>query len=397
MRNVVIVEGVRTAIGKMGGALKDIDVDFLSEKVMREVLVRSGVEGRDVEEVIWGHSKQSSDVPNLARVAALRADLPIEVPGYTVHRQCGSGQQALNNAAQQIMCGLAEVVLAGGAESMSNAPYYLRKARYGYGAGNAEIIDSNTESQPRAQPIEVYGQLTMGLTAENLAEKYNISRLEQDQFAYESQVKAAAAIQKGLFKQEILPYEIKKKKETICFDTDEHPRLTSLEKLATLRPVFKDGGSVTAGNSSGRNDGAAALILMSEDEAKNRGLSPRLRVVSQAVAGVSPEIMGIGPVPATIKALKLAGLTLNDIDLIELNEAFAAQALAVVKELEIDQKKLNVNGGAIALGHPIGGTGAILMVKLMHEMERRGSKYGLVTACIGGGQGIATIVENLRV
>ncbi|MGX6444375.1 thiolase family protein [Neobacillus sp. K501] len=397
MRNAVIIDGVRTAIGRMGGTLKDVEVDFLSEKVMREALEKSGVAGKDVEEVVWGHSKQSSDVPNLARLAALRADLPIEVPGYTVHRQCGSGLQAINNAAQQIICGLSEIVLAGGAESMSNAPYYLRKARYGYGAGNAEIVDSNTESQPRAQPIEVYGQLTMGMTAENLAEKYSISREEQDEFAFESQQKAANAISAGKFKDEIVAYEVKVKKEKISFETDEHPRLTSLEKLASLKPVFKQGGTVTAGNSSGRNDGAAAFIMMSEEEALKRELKPRLRIVSQAVAGVSPEIMGIGPVPATLKALKLAGLSLADIDLIELNEAFAAQALACVKELNIDRKKLNVNGGAIALGHPIGGTGAILTVKMMNELERRGSRYGLITACIGGGQGIATIVENLRV
>jgi acetyl-CoA C-acetyltransferase len=397
MRNVVIVDGVRTAIGRMGGTLKDVEVDFLSEKVMREALKRSQINGEDVDEVVWGHAKQSSDVPNLARLAALRAGLPVEVPGYTVHRQCGSGLQAINNAAQQIMCGLSDIVLAGGAESMSTAPYYLRKARYGYGAGNAEIVDPNTESQPRAQPIEVYGNLTMGLTAENLAEKYNISREEQDYFALESQQKAADAIKAGKFKDEIVAYEVKVKKEKIQFDTDEHPRLTSFEKLASLKPVFKEGGTVTAGNSSGRNDGAAALVIMAEEEAQKRELSPRLRIVSQAAVGVSPEIMGIGPVHATLKALKLAGLTLDDIDLIELNEAFAAQALAVVKELNIDRKKLNVNGGAIALGHPIGGTGAILTVKIMNELERRGSKYGLITACIGGGQGIATIVENLRV
>lgn len=397
MRNAVIIDGVRTAIGRIGGTLKDIEVDFLSEKVMRGVLERSRLEGSEVDEVVWGHAKQSSDVPNLARLAALRAGLPVEVPGYTVHRQCGSGLQAINNAAQQIQCGLSDIVLAGGGESMSTAPYYLRKARYGYGAGNAEIVDPNTESQPRAQPIEVYGNLTMGLTAENLAEKYNISREEQDEFALESQQKAAAAIQQGTFKEEIIPYEVKMKKEKIVFDTDEHPRLTSLEKLASLKAVFKQGGTVTAGNASGRNDGAAALVMMAEEEAFSRGLSPRLKVIAQAAAGVSPEIMGIGPVPAVMKALKLAGLTLDDIDLIELNEAFAAQALAVVKELNIDRSKLNVNGGAIALGHPIGGTGAILTVKIMNELERRGGRYGLITACIGGGQGIATIVENLRV
>lgn len=397
MRNAVIIDGVRTAIGRMGGTLKDIEVDFLSERVMRKALQRSQLDGSEVDEVVWGHAKQSSDVPNLARLAALRAGLPVEVPGYTVHRQCGSGLQAINNAALQIQCGLSDIVLAGGGESMSTAPYYLRKARYGYGAGNAEIVDPNTESQPRAQPIEVYGNLTMGLTAENLAEKYNISREEQDEFALESQQKATAAIQQGKFKDEIIPYEVKLKKEKIIFDTDEHPRLTSLEKLGSLKPVFKQGGSVTAGNASGRNDGAAALVMMAEDEALRKGLRPRLRVAAQAAAGVSPEIMGIGPVPAVMKALKLAGLTLEDIDLIELNEAFAAQALAVVKELNIERSKLNVNGGAIALGHPIGGTGAILTVKIMNELERRGGRYGLITACIGGGQGIATIVENLRV
>ncbi len=397
MRNVVIVDAVRTAIGRMGGTLKDVEVDFLAAKVMGEVLKRTGVEGEAVDQVVWGHAKQSSDNPNLARLAALRAGLPIEVPGYTVHRQCASGLQAINNAAQEIMCGFADIVLAGGAESMSTAPYYLRKARYGYEAGNAEIVDPNTESQPRAQPIEVYGHLTMGMTAENLAEIYKISREEQDEFALASQEKAAAAIREGRFAPEIVPYEIKKRKETIVFDTDEHPRLTTLEKLAELKPVFKQGGTVTAGNASGRNDGAAAVLVMAEEEAKKRGLQPRLRIIAQASAGVSPEMMGIGPVPSTLKALKQAGLTLKEIDLIELNEAFAAQTLACVKELGIDQKKLNVGGGAIALGHPIGGTGAILVTKLMHEMERRGSRYGLVTLCIGGGQGLTTIVENVCV
>lgn len=397
MNHPVIVDGVRTAIGRIGGTLKDVEVDFLSQAVIEEVLKRTEIEGSVVDEVIWGHAKQSSDVPNLARLALLRANLPVEVPGYTVHRQCGSGLQAINNAAQQILCGISNVIIAGGAESMSTAPYYIRNARYGLIAGNGVIVDPNTESQPRAQPIEVYGNLTMGLTAENLAEKYNITREEQDYFALESQEKAQKAIENGKFKDEIVPYFVKMKKETIQFDTDEHPRKTSFEKLSSLNPVFKEGGTVTAGNSSGRNDGAAALVIMSEEEAKKRGLNPRLRIISQASVGVSPEIMGIGPVPATVKALKHAGLTLQDIDLIELNEAFAAQTLAVVKELNIDKKKLNVNGGAIALGHPIGATGAILTVKIMNELERRGARYGLITLCVGGGQGIATIVENLRV
>ncbi|MBO2535303.1 thiolase family protein [Rummeliibacillus suwonensis] len=397
MRKAVIMDGVRTAIGRMGGSLKDIEVDFLSEKVIREAIKRSHVKSEEIEEVVWGHAKQSSDVPNLGRLAALRAELPINVSGYTVQRQCGSGLQAINNAAQQIICGISDVIIAGGAESMSNAPYYLRKARYGYGAGNAELVDPNTESQPRAQPIEKYGNLTMGLTAENLAVKYNISREEQDYFALESQEKAATAIKQGNFKAEIVPFDIKRNKQTFQFETDEHPRSTSFEKLAALKPVFKKEGTVTAGNSSGRNDGAAALVLMSEEKALKEGLHPRLRIIAQASVGVPPEIMGIGPVPATLKALRMAGLSLDDMDLIELNEAFAAQSLAVLRELNIDQKKVNVNGGAIALGHPIGGTGAILTVKIMHELERRGGRYGLITACIGGGQGIATIVENLRV
>lgn len=395
MRNVVIVDGVRTAIGRMGGSLKDIEVDTLSEVVMREALHRTGVNGAEVDQVIWGHAKQSSDHPNLARLAALKAGLPVEVPGYTVHRQCASGLQAILNAAQEIMCGYSDIILAGGAESMSTAPYYLRKARYGYEAGNAEILDPNTESQPRAQPMEVYGNLTMGLTAENLAEKYNISRKEQDQFALLSQERAAAAISNGVFQKEIVPVEIKSKKETLIFNQDEHPRLTSFEKLGQLKAVFKNGGTVTAGNASGRNDGASALIVMAEEVAIKRGLKPRLRIVAQASAGVSPEIMGIGPVPSTKKALQQAGLNIDDIDLIELNEAFAAQTLAVMKELNLDIDKVNVNGGAIALGHPIGGTGAILMTKLMHELERSQKRFGLVTLCIGGGQGLSAIVENL--
>lgn len=397
MSGVVIVDAVRTAIGKIGGTLKDIEADHLAAKVIHEILRRTGIDGSEVDEVIMGQAKQSSDAPNLARVSLLRAGLPIEVPGYTVHRQCASGLQAIHNAAQQIQCGLAKIIVAGGVESMSTAPYYIRRVRYGLEAGNGELLDPNTESQPRSQPPEIYGKdLTMGLTAENLVEKYQISRQEQDEFAFLSQSRAAYAISAGKFKSEIVPYEIKTKKGTIRFEVDEHPRLTSLEKLLTLPAVFKKGGTVTAGNASGRNDGASAVLVMSEAEAKKRGFKPKGRILSQAVSGVSPEIMGIGPVPSTHKALKIAGLRLEDIDLIELNEAFAAQSLAVIKELELGLEKVNVNGGAIALGHPLGATGAILMTKLLNEMERRGSRYGLVTLCIGGGQGITTIVENLR-
>lgn len=397
MGNAVIIDSVRTAIGRIGGSLKDVYVDYLAAKVIDEILVRTGIEKSEVDEVIMGQGKQSTDSPNLARLALLRAGLPIEVPGYTIHRQCGSGLQAVHNAVQQIQCGLSDVVIAGGAESMSTAPYYIRNARYGFGAGNGEILDPNTESQPRSQPIEVYGPLTMGMTAENLAERYKISREEQDEFAVRSQNLALHAIQSGYFKKEIVPYEIRAKKETAIIDTDEHPRQTSIAKLSQLHPVFKANGTVTAGNSSGRNDGASALLVMSEEAASKYGIKPKARIIAQAAAGVSPEIMGIGPVPSTMKALKMAGLKLDDIGLIELNEAFAAQALAVIKEWNIGLEKINVNGGAIALGHPIGASGAILLTKLLHELERRGEKYGLVTLCIAGGLGITTIVENLLV
>lgn len=394
MKNSYIIGSVRTAIGKMGGTLKNVPVDHLAEKVIREVLQRYGPEVA-VDEVILGQAKQSADTSNLARLAALRADLPVSVTGYTVHRQCGSGLQAINNAEMQLRMGLSDVVVAGGAESMSTAPYYIRNARYGYGAGNGLLLDPNTESQPCSQPVEKYGNLTMGLTAENLAEKYNISRIEQDEFAHRSQELADQAINGGKFKEEIVPFEVKERKKTISFEKDEHPRLSSVEKISTLKPVFKENGSVTAANSSGRNDGAAAVLMMNEEKMKAYGLKPKAKIIAQAVSGVSPEIMGIGPVESTQKALKQCGLSINDIGLIELNEAFAAQALSVIKEAEMDINRVNVNGGAIALGHPIGATGAILMTKLLHEMERRGEKYGLVTLCIGGGQGISTIVEYL--
>ncbi len=397
MKNVVIVDAVRTAVGRIGGSLKDVEVDFLAAKVIDEIVLRTGVDKGDIDEVILGQAKQSADASNLARLASLRAGLPVEVPGYTVHRQCGSGIQSVNNAALQIMTGQAEVIIAGGAESMSTAPYYIRNVRYGLGAGNGGILDPNTESQPRSQPFETYGNLTMGYTAENLAEKYNISREEQDEFALRSQQLASDAIQTGRFTKEIVPYEVKHKKEVKLFEVDEHPRLTSLEKLNNLKSVFKENGTVTAGNSSGRNDGASAVLVMSEEAALKRGLKPKARIIAQAASGVSPEIMGIGPVGATKKALAMANLSLDDIGLIELNEAFSAQAIAVMKELNMELDRVNVNGGAIALGHPIGATGSILLTKLLHEMERREVKYGLVTLCIAGGLGITTIVENLQV
>ncbi|MBP3039415.1 thiolase family protein [Bacillaceae bacterium Marseille-Q3522] len=395
MNQVYIIDSVRTAIGKMGGTLKDITVDVLAEKVIREVLNRTNKEV-EVDEVIFGQAKQSADTSNLARLAALRAGLPVETTGYTVHRQCGSGLQAINNGDMQIRLGLSQVVIAGGAESMSTAPYYIRSARYGLQSGNSLLLDPNTESQPCSQPIEKYGPLTMGLTAENLAEKYRISRTEQDEFALRSQELAYAAIESGRFQHEIVSINVPRKKDAVTFATDEHPRKTTMEKLAKLKAVFKENGTVTAGNASGRNDGAAAVLLMTEAKMNEYGLIAKAKIIAHAVSGVSPEIMGIGPVTSTLKALKQCGLPTEDIGLIELNEAFAAQALAVIREAGMDIKKVNVNGGAIALGHPIGATGAILMTKLLHEMEQRGEKYGLVTLCIGGGQGITTIIENLQ-
>ena len=395
MEEVVIVSAVRTAVGRLGGGLKDVEPEDLAKIVINEAICRAGIEPAEVDEVIMGQTKQSADAANLARVASLKAGLPIEVPAYTVMRQCGSGLQAIHNAVASIMIGEADIVVAGGVENMSKAPYYLRGARYGYGAGNAVLVDSNTESQPRSQPYEVYGNLTMGLTAENLAKKYGISREAQDEFSLQSQNRAFAAIESGRFKNEIVPVEIKQKKASVFFDTDEHPRKSTLEGLASLPAVFKQGGTVTAGNSSGRNDGAACTVVMSAKEASRRGIKPIVVIRGMAVAGVPPEIMGIGPAPASRKALQRAGLTLDDIGLIELNEAFAAQALSVIKNLGIEDRMadINPNGGAVALGHPLGCSGARIFTTLLHEMKKRGTRYGLATLCIAGGQGIATVVE----
>lgn len=396
MEEVVMVSAVRTAVGKIGGALKDVLPEDLAALVIREAIQRSGAEIKKPDEVIIGHGKQSADNPNIARLSALKAGLPVEVPGYTVHRQCGSGLQAILNGAHQIALGLSEVVVAGGVESMSTAPYYSRHVRFGAMAGNVLLLDPNTESQFRSQPANVYGELTMGVTAENLAVKYGISREEQDQFAFQSQERALAAIEAGKFQEEIIPVPIPKRKGEIAyFSVDEHPRKTSPEALAALRPVFKQNGSVTAGNSSGRNDGASALLLMSARKAEELGLKPWARIVSEGVAGVSPEIMGIGPVGATQQALERAGLTLDEIELVELNEAFAAQSLAVLKELNLSTDKVNVNGGAIALGHPIGNSGARIVVTLLHEMKRRQARFGLATLCIAGGMGLSMIVESM--
>ena len=397
MKNVVIVDAVRTAIGKLGGSIGAETVDFLGSHVIAELIRRTELDKTAVEEVILGQAKQSADVSNLARVAMLRAGLPVEIPGYTIHRQCGSGVQAVNSAAQQIQTGLSNIIIAGGAESMSTAPYFVNSVRFGTKSGDVSLKDPNTASQPGSQPREIYGDLNMGITAENVAEKYGISREAQDEFALSSQEKTKNAIEKGYFEKEIAPYPVKTRKGIVEFKVDEHPRETTLEKLATLKPVFKEGGTVTAGNASGRNDGAAALLVMSEEEALKRGYKPKARIIAQASVGCAPELMGMGPVYAMQKALQQTSLSMADLDVVELNEAFAAQAVACVNELGLDYGKVNPNGGAIAMGHPIGATGAILLTKLVHELERTGKKYGAVTLCIAGGMGIATIIENMQV
>lgn len=398
MEPVVIVSAVRTPVGTMGGALRDLSAVDLATAVLDAAVERAGVSKAMVDEVILGQAKQSTDAPNIARVASLTAGFPEEVPGYTVHRQCSSGLQAIIDAVWQIQAGYGDVIVAGGVESMSTAPYYLRAARYGYGAGNGELLDPNTESQPRSQPERIYGSFTMGMTAENLAEQYHISREEQDEFALTSHVRAVAAIDAGRFADEIVPVTVPGRKGTsTVVDTDEGPRRdTSLEKMAKLKAVFKQGGTVTAGNSSSRNDGAAAVVVMSERKAHELGIQPMARFVAAGIAGVNPTIMGIGPVPATRKALARSGLKLEDMGLIELNEAFAAQSLAVVHELDLPRDLLNVNGGAIALGHPLGCSGTRISVTLLHEMLRRGTRYGLATICVAGGLGVSVIFENAQ-
>ncbi|AZV41961.1 thiolase family protein [Peribacillus asahii] len=391
---IVIVDGVRTPIGRYGGGLKDVKSGFLASRVIESVLEKANVSPTIVDEVILGEVRQTSEASNVARVAALRAGIPSSTPAFTVNRLCASGMQAIASGVQQIQSGQAKVVIAGGTESMSNAPIFIRGSRFG--GDQTQLVDSNKENGQ--QPQETYGyQLGMGITAENVAEKYNVSREDQDKFAYESQQRADRAIKQDVFREEIAPVTVQVKRSTIVVDTDEHPRPeTTLEKLGTLKPAFKPDGSVTAGNACGRNDGAAAVLLMSEEEAVAQNLQPYAAIVDWAAVGVPPEIMGIGPVPAVQKLLERTELTINDIDLFEINEAFASQALAVQRELGIDPEKCNVNGGAIALGHPLGATGARIVVTLMHELKRRGGRYGVAALCIGGGQGMAILIENLQ-
>ncbi|MFJ8063189.1 thiolase family protein [Psychrobacillus sp. NPDC096426] len=391
---VVIVEGVRTPIGRYGGTLKEVNSGFLGSHVIEKLLEKTSLSPDKVDEVILGEVRQTTESSNVARVAAIRAGIPVEKPAFTVNRLCASGMQAIASGIQQIQSNQAAIVVAGGTESMSSSAIYLRGARFG--GDKTYLVDSNLEAGQ--QPKELYGEnMGMGITAENVAEKYRISREDQDAFAIESQQKAAAAIEKGKFKEEIVPYEVKTKKGTILFDTDEHPRPeTTLEKLGQLKPAFKKEGTVTAGNACGRNDGASAVLLMSESAAKELSLKPRAAIVDWAAVGVQPEVMGIGPVPAIQKLLEKTNLSIEKIDLFEINEAFASQALAVQRELNINSEKLNVNGGAIALGHPVGSTGSRIVITLMHELQKRGGRYGIASLCVGGGQGMAILIENLQ-
>ncbi|WP_017728778.1 thiolase family protein [Halalkalibacterium ligniniphilum] len=389
MKEVVIVGMARTAIGTMGGAIKDVHAADLGATAIKEALKRANVKKELVEEVIMGCVGQVAENAFIARMCALQAGLPSSSNAYTVNRLCGSGLQAINNAVQQIQTGNAEIIVAGGTENMDQLPYYVRKGRYGYRLGHAQLEDGLLTAL-----TDPFGKYAMGVTAEFVAEKFAVSREDQDTFAYKSQQKAFHAIESGYFKEQIVPIELKNRKgEVTHFDTDEHPRQTTLEKLAKLKPVFKEGGTVTPGNSSGINNGAAALVLMTREKAQELGLNVIAVIREQAVAGVDPEIMGFAPAPAVKKLINKSAVSLHDVDLIELNEAFAAQSLAVIRDLELDPEKVNVNGGAIALGHPIGASGAIITVKLLAELKRRGLKRGISTMCIGGGQGIATLFE----
>ncbi len=398
MEDAVILSAVRTPIGRYAGSLKDVRPDDLAALVIAEAVRLANIDPDSIEDVIVGCANQAGeDNRDVARMALLLAGLPLHVAGQTVNRLCGSGLQAVNSAAQAIQTGMGDTFVAGGVESMTRAPFVLSKVDSAFGR-NMNLYDTTLGWRfVNPKLSAVHHPHSMGETAENVAKKYGISRADQDTFALRSQQRAVAAQQSGRFTAEIIPVIIPQKKgEPIVVATDEHPRTdTTLEKLADLKPAFRKDGSVTAGNSAGINDGAAALVMMAQSRAQQLGLRPRARIIASAVAGVDPAYMGLGPIPATRKVLQRAGLSINDMDLVELNEAFASQSLQCARELEIDQEKLNVNGGAIALGHPLGCSGARLVVTLLNELERRDGRYGLATMCIGVGQGIATIIERL--
>lgn len=390
-KKIVLAGACRTAIGTMGGTLSTTPAVDLGSIVIKEALKRAGVPADKVDHVYMGCVIQAGQGQNVARQASIKAGLPIETPAVTINVVCGSGLNCVNMAAQMIQAGDADIVVAGGMENMSMAPYALKQGRYGYRMGNAPMIDTMVNDAL----WDAFNDYHMGITAENVCEKYGITREELDEFAANSQQKAEKAMAEGKFKDEIVPVEVKKKKETIIFDTDEGPRPgTTAEGLARLRPAFKKDGIVTAGNSSGINDGAAAIVVMTEEKAKELGVKPMATWVAGALGGVDPAIMGVGPVASTKKVLAKTGMTIDDMDLIEANEAFAAQSIAVGRDLNFDLSKLNVNGGAIALGHPVGASGCRILVTLLHEMERRDAKTGLATLCIGGGMGCSTIVKR---
>ena len=391
-REVIVASGVRTAIGDYGGSLKDIAPTDLAARCVKEALSRASVAPEEVGHVVFGNviHTETKDM-YLSRVAAINGGIPKEVPALTLNRLCGSGLQAIISAAQNIALGDADIAVAGGAESMSRSNYWIPTARWGARMGDQAIVDAMVGAL--SDPFE---GMHMGVTAENVAEKYGLTRGDQDQFALESHKRAANAIANGLFKEQILPIEIQERKATRVFDTDEHVRTDiSQDNLGKLRAVFKKDGSVTAGNASGINDGAAAVVLMERGLAEKRGIKPLARLVAYGHAGVDPRVMGLGPIPAVKNAMGKAGLKVSDMDVIESNEAFAAQACAVAKDLDFDPAKTNPNGGAVALGHPIGATGCIISIKALYELQRIGGKYALATMCIGGGQGIAAIYERI--
>ena len=391
-KEVVLVGACRTALGKMSGSLSEVPAADLGAIVIKAAIERAGIKPEQVDEVIMGTVIQAGLGQNVARQAVLKAGLPVEVPAQTLNIVCGSGLKSVNLAAMMVGSGEADIIVAGGMENMSLAPYVLNKARYGYRMNNGTLVDTLVNDAL----WDVYEDYHMGITAENIAEKYGITREMQDEFAAASQQKCEAAIKNGTFTDEIVPVPVKMKKETVLFDKDEFPRSgVTKEGLKGLRPAFKKDGTVTAANASGINDGAAAVVVMSLEKAKELGVTPMAKWIGGALAGVDPSIMGIGPAAATEKLLNKTGFTIDDMDLIEANEAFAAQALAVGKLLKWDPQKVNVNGGAIALGHPVGASGCRILVTLLHEMHKRGSKRGLATLCIGGGMGVSTIVESI--
>ena len=392
MTEVVIVAAVRTPIGSFGGSLKDISTVDLGSLVIKNAIERAGLEPEQVDEVIMGNVLGAGLGQNVARQMSVHAGVPVTVPAFTINKVCGSGLKAVQLAVQAVLCGDAEVVVAGGAENMSQAPYILPNQRWGSRMGNATVVDTML----RDGLTDGFEDYHMGITAENVAEQYGITREDQDSFALQSQKRAVAAVEAGRFKEEIVPVEIPQRRgEPLVFDTDEFPRKdVSLEGLSKLRPAFQKDGSVTAGNSSGINDGAAAVVVMSAEKAKELGIPVLATIKSYASAGLDPKVMGCGPIYASRRALEKAGLTVADLDLVESNEAFAAQACAVAKELNLDLEKVNVNGGAISLGHPIGASGCRILVTLLHEMQKRDAKRGLATLCIGGGMGTALIVER---